>query len=102
MQRDGPSCHRIVAYQLEMNDNALAASKKIVSLDQKFVGNTGESKYSNCVFTRLVAKDKQFTKVNLLPVFLLREQLFKKKMVIGARYATNELQPKHFAHVAHG
>jgi hypothetical protein len=39
--------------EIEMSDNALAASKKIISLDQKFEGNIGESKYSNYVFTRL-------------------------------------------------
>jgi Pentapeptide repeats (8 copies) len=47
-----------------MGDEKLTASGKTISVDEKFQSDVDGAKYSNFLFTRLVAKDRKFRKVN--------------------------------------
>jgi hypothetical protein len=45
-----------------MSDEKLTESGKAISVDKKFHSDVDGGKYSNVLFTRLVAKDRSFTK----------------------------------------
>jgi hypothetical protein len=47
-----------------MSDEKLTESGRTISVDKKFHRDVDGGKYSNVLFTRLVAKDRSFTKVN--------------------------------------
>lgn len=84
-----------------MSDTALVSSGKQLSVDQKFAGNVGESKYANHVFTRLVAKDKRFTKVNFRYSFFegsyLRDCHFDSCDFTGCRFTNTNLTGSKFS-----
>ena len=70
----------------------LIDSGKTVSIDKKFRNNLDGGRYSNYLFTRLVAKDKCFTKVNFRYSFFensyLRDCHFDSCDFTGCRFTT--------------
>jgi len=84
-----------------MSDSALISSGKQLSVDQKFTGDIGESKYTNHVFTRLVAKDRRFTKVNFRYSFFessyLRDCHFDSCDFTGCRFTNTNLSGSKFS-----
>jgi uncharacterized protein YjbI with pentapeptide repeats len=84
-----------------MSDAPLTGSGKIISVDQKFSNNVDGGKYSNHVFTRLVAKDKRFTNVNFRYSFFehsyLRDCHFDSCDFTGCRFTNTNLAGSKFS-----
>jgi hypothetical protein len=84
-----------------MSDAPLIESGKIASVDQKFRNDVNGGRYSNYVFTRLVAKDKHFTKVNFRYSFFeqsyLRDCHFDSCDFTGCRFANTNLSGSKFS-----
>lgn len=84
-----------------MADEPLTASGKTLSIDQKFGVDVDGGKYSNYLFTRLVAKDRHFTKVNFRYSFFeqsyLRDCHFDSCDFTGCRFTNTNLAGSKFS-----
>lgn len=84
-----------------MGDENLTASGKIVSVDEKFQSDMDGGKYSNYLFTRLVAKDRTFKKVNFRYSFFehsyLRDCYFDSCDFVGCRFTNTNLAGSKFS-----
>jgi hypothetical protein len=79
---------------------ALVTSGKTISIDEKFDSNESETKLSNYVFTRLVAKKKKFTNVNFrystFDACYLRDCHFDSCDFTGCRFTNSNLHESKF------
>jgi uncharacterized protein YjbI with pentapeptide repeats len=84
-----------------MNEAPLAESGKIVSVDQKFLKDVEGGRYSNYLFTTLVAKDRRFTKTNFRYSFFensyLRDCHFDSCDFTGCRFTNTNLSGSKFS-----
>jgi Pentapeptide repeats (9 copies) len=85
----------------EMSDSTLVTSGKQISVDEKFEDHVEEAKYANYLFTRLVAKDKNFTKVRFRYSFFessyLRDCHFDSCDFTGCRFVNTNLSGSKFS-----
>ncbi|WP_441228526.1 pentapeptide repeat-containing protein [Tardiphaga sp. 20_F10_N6_6] len=84
-----------------MKEEPLIESGKTISADKKFASDVDGGKYSNYVFTRLVAKDRRFTKVNFKYTFFehsyLRDCHFDSCDFTGCRFTNSNLSGSKFS-----
>lgn len=81
--------------------SALSESNKAICTDKKFTENVTDARFSNHVFTRLVAKDKTFTKVDFRYSFFetsyLRDCHFDSCNFTGCRFVNSNLSGSKFS-----
>jgi uncharacterized protein YjbI with pentapeptide repeats len=84
-----------------MADEQLTGSGKTLSVDQKSSSDVDGGKYTNYLFTRLVAKDRRFTKVNFRYSFFeqsyLRDCHFDSCDFTGCRFTNTNLAGSKFS-----
>jgi uncharacterized protein YjbI with pentapeptide repeats len=92
---------RLIFIGASMADELLTGSGKTLSVDQKFRADVDGRKYSNHLFTRLVAKDRRFTKVNFRYSFFehsyLRDCHFDSCDFTGCRFTNTNLAGSKFS-----
>jgi hypothetical protein len=84
-----------------MSDAPLSESGKNICVDGKFGNDVDGGKYSNYLFTRLVAKDRRFTRVNFRYSFFensyLRDCQFDSCDFTGCKFSNTNLAGSKFS-----